>query len=285
MFMIDDQSLATLLKEDAPYGDLTTRSLGIGAGGAEITLRARGAMTVCGTEEAARIFALLGVPATIAHPTGTQAAAGDLLLAARGQADAVFVGWKVAQTLVEWASGVATSAGGIVAAARAVRPDIVVACTRKPVPFTRALSLKAIVAGGATIHRTGLSDTVLLFPQHRAFGGPESLGQQIAHLRAACPERRVVVEVETRTAALAAVAAGCDVLQLEKFAPAAVEALAVELGPHWTGCLAVAGGVNQTNAAAYAAAGAQVLVTSSPYYAKPADVAVTISPSAEFGQS
>jgi len=277
MFPLDDDALLRLLKEDVPHGDLTTRSLGIGADPGGLTMRARGTMTVCGTEEAVRIFTLLGAEAELMAPTGHRAAAGETLAVARGRADALLAGWKVAQTLAEWASGVATSASALVDAAREVSPDIAVACTRKPVPGTRALSLRAVVAGGAQIHRTGLSDTVLLFPEHRAFGGAEALSAQIAHLRTACPERQVVVEVKTQDEALAAAAAGADVLQLEKFAPEAVAATAAALGD-WSGCLAAAGGINAANAAAYAATGVQVLVTSAPYYAKPADVAVAIAP-------
>ncbi|MBK1634386.1 ModD protein [Rhodovulum adriaticum] len=277
MLPLDDDTLLRLLKEDIPYGDLTTRSLGIGAMPGLLTMRARGPMTVCGSEEAARIFALLGAKAEVLAPTGARVAAGAPLARVEGRAEALHSGWKVAQTLTEWASGIATSATAIVDAARAVAPAIAVACTRKPAPATRALSLRAVVAGGAQVHRTGLSDTVLLFAEHRAFGGPDALHAQIALLRDRCPERRVVVEVETLDEARRAAQAGADVIQLEKFAPEAVADTAAAL-TDWPGCLAAAGGINATNAAAYAQTGANVLVTSAPYYAKPADVSVTIEP-------
>ncbi|WP_414897489.1 ModD protein [Rhodovulum sp. YEN HP10] len=277
MLPLDDATLLGLLKEDAPYGDLTTRSLGFGAAAGRLTMRARGPMTVCGTEEAARIFTLLGARAALAVPSGGTVPAGTVLAEATGPAEALFLGWKVAQTLTEWASGVATATAALVGAARAVAPGIGIACTRKAVPGTRALSLKAVVAGGAEIHRTGLSDTVLLFPEHRAFGGAAALAAQIGALRLACPERRVVVEVKTLTEAEAAAEAGADVLQLEKFSPDAAAAAARALAG-WTGCLAAAGGITPENAADYAATGMQVLVTSSPYYARPADVSVTLGP-------
>jgi molybdenum transport protein len=43
--------------------------------------------------------------------------------------------------------------------------------------------------------------------------------------------------------------------------------------------VAAAGGINAGNAAAYARAGADVVVTSAPYLARPRDVQVRISPS------
>ena len=42
-------------------------------------------------------------------------------------------------------------------------------------------------------------------------------------------------------------------------------------------------GVNAGNAGAYAAAGADLLVTSAPYWAKPRDVQVRFTPAAEAG--
>ncbi|WP_172331497.1 ModD protein [Mangrovicoccus sp. HB161399] len=276
MFHIPDETLAAMIREDLPFGDLTTRSLGL-SGSARLEMRARADMTACATEEAARIFRMLGAEAAVLVPSGGQAPAGTPLLRAAGGAEAILAGWKVAQTLAEWASGIATAARAIVDAAEAVRSGIAVACTRKPVPGTRALSLKAVTSGGAAIHRTGLSDTVLLFPEHCALGGEGALAVQVAQLRASCPEKRIVVEVGSRRDALIAARHGADVIQLEKFLPEDVAAAARALAPQWSGTLAAAGGIHAGNAAAYAESGADVLVTSSPYSAKPAEIAVSIA--------
>ena len=73
--------------------------------------------------------------------------------------------------------------------------------------------------------------------------------------------------------------AGAHVIQHERFAPDAVRSLrerlleaglAVQLAP--------AGGVTRENALDYARAGVDLLVTSAPYFAPPADVKVTIAP-------
>ncbi|WP_444464130.1 ModD protein [Rhodobacter capsulatus] len=278
MFLIDDTALMALIREDVPAGDLTTRSLGLASEAGELTMRARGAMTVACSEEAVRILQLLGAEAWIATASGRQVEGGEMLLFARGQVEALLAGWKVAQNLIEWASGLASSAAAIVAAAQAVNPAVTVACTRKSVPGTRALSLRAVTAGGATVHRTGLSDSVLLFAEHRVFGGEDALAAQISRLRATCPERKVVVEVADVAEALAAARAGAEVLQLEKFPPEQVAAVVAGLDPDWRGHIAAAGGITAANAAAYAAAGAQVLVTSAPFTAPPRDVAVWIGP-------
>ena len=129
------------------------------------------------------------------------------------------------------------------------------------------------------MHRLGLSETVLLFPEHRAFLGDEPLATTVERLRRGGPEKKLVIEVTSVEAAVAATEAGFDVVQVEKFAPADVGTLVERLrNARRRPEIAVAGGVNSVNAAAYAQAGANILVTSSPYLARPRDVQVRIKP-------
>jgi molybdenum transport protein len=269
---LSDSYLHTLLQDDVPCGDLSTHSLGIGAQLAQLSFHARLAMTVCGTEEASRLFVLAGAQATQVLPSGASAQAGALLLQANGTAACLHRAWKTAQTLVEWASGISTTTASIVAAANGVA----VACTRKNVPGTKALSAKAVKAGGGILHRLGLSETILIFAEHRLFLN-ESPATTMTRLRRAQPEKKLAVEVATVAEALVWAQAGADVLQLEKFTPDAVAACRsglAEINLPDRPLLAAAGGVSASNAAAYVAAGADFLVTSAPYWAPPRDVQV-----------
>jgi molybdenum transport protein len=211
--------------------------------------------------------------------SGSALAAGGAILAAVGPAAALHRGWKVAQTLVEIASGIATAARGIVDAARAVRADIAVTCTRKTVPGAKLLSIKAIMAAGATPHRLGLSETILVFEEHRSFFADMSPGDIVGRLRRGSPEKKVVIEVATPAEATLWAKAGADVIQAEKFSPADIAATFKELRQAGLSTLlAAAGGINAENAASYARAGADILVTSAPYTAKPLDVQVRLTP-------
>jgi len=240
-------------------------------------ITARHAMVACATEEAGRLLTRLGAQVELVTRSGKVAEPGTSLLTAHGPAASLHAGWKAAQTLMEWASGIATGVRAIVDAARTQRPDIVVACTRKAVPLTRGLSIKAVHAGGGVMHRTGLADTILLFAEHRAFLGDLDEVSIIARLRAAAPERRLAVEVSGFDTALAYAQAGAEILQLEKFSPESVAQVVAALAALPCRALIVAaGGVNATNAAAYATAGADVLATSAPYMAPPRDVQVTL---------
>ncbi|MEW6256966.1 MAG: ModD protein [Pseudomonadota bacterium] len=266
-----------LLDEDAPHGDLTTRLLGIGDAPARMAFRMRGAGRVCGTELALTLIERAGGRGRLHARSGDRVEAGELILEAEGSAGALHAAWKVAQTGVEYLSGIARATAAIVDAARAVAPTIAIVTTRKTFPGSKRLMIQAIRAGGADPHRLGLSETLLVFPEHRAFLADPCAA--LAALRRSTPEKKLVVEVTSRAEAEQLLPAAPDVIQCEKMTPEAVADLVqafadLPVRP----LLAVAGGVSAANAAQYAATGADILVTSAPYSAPPADVQVTLGP-------
>lgn len=272
-----DAQVDALLAEDVPYGDLTTRGLGIGTAWARLHFSARQAGTVCGTELALALIRRGGADGVLHAPSGGRVEAGAVLLRAEGPAAALHAGWKVAQTLVEYLSGIATATAAIVEAARAVAPEIAVVTTRKTFPGAKRLMIAAIRAGGAEPHRLGLSESLLVFPEHRVF--LDDPVAALAALRRAMPEKKLVVEVASLAEARRLLAARPDILQCEKMSPAEVAAMGALVREQGGGVqVAVAGGVNARNAADYARAGAHILVTSAPYWAPPADVQVMITP-------
>ena len=55
----------------------------------------------------------------------------------------------------------------MIANAKLVNQSAVVACTRKSIPNTRKLATNAVLAAGGHIHRQGVSETLLVFTNHR----------------------------------------------------------------------------------------------------------------------
>jgi molybdenum transport protein len=274
--VLSDHALQQLLAEDVPFGDLTSESLAITAQPGVIRFFARDPMIVCGVEESVRLFQLCGAEAEAIVPSGAEAPPETPLLEARGSAGALHQAWKTAQTLMEWCGGIASSAAAIVAAARRGHPDAMVAGTRKNMPGNRRLAVKAFKAGGAVMHRNGLSETLLVFAEHRLFLGDETPETTLARLRWQCPEKRVVVEVSSPEEAM--IWADADVLQLEKLSPEQVAETVAALGACGSQALVgAAGGINAKNAEAYARAGARLLVTTAPHLAPPRDVQVRFS--------
>lgn len=275
---LSDAALQVLLGEDVPYGDLTTRALGMGDHPARMAMTARRAMRLCGSEEAARLIELTGGQVVRTLGSGTSLSEGGEILLAEGSAAALHLAWKTAQTLMEHLSGMATSAAEILTLLAEAGCAIPLACTRKNFPGTRVLVAKAVRAGGAVAHRLGLSETLLVFPEHRVFVDKAAIPQRLAMVRHAYPEKKLVAEACDLAEALWLAECGVDVLQLERFSPAALEECKLALQARKLGTLlAPAGGVTRDNAVAYARAGADFLVSSAPYFAPPCDIKVHFS--------
>jgi molybdenum transport protein len=232
-------------------------------------------MVVCGVEEAIGLLELAGAErVTQLAVSGERSEPGRRLLSASGPADALFLAWKVAQSLMESLSGVTTCTHHLVNQAESA----VVACTRKHLPGTKTLMVKAVRAGGAIMHRMGLSESIMVTAEHRLFLNDKPPHAYLADIRHGQAEKKCVVEVDSVAAALSLIEQGCDVIQLEKLSPkdvARVVAAASAASDLAKPVIAAAGGINPDNVADYAATGVDLLITSAPYFAKPRDVQVT----------
>jgi molybdenum transport protein len=277
---LPDSDIERFIEEDLPYGDLTTHLLGFEEHPGRIVFSTREDTTLCCTEEAARVLQKCGATVTCCLPSGTSLAPGIDFLSAKGPASALHAGWKVALNLLEYGSGIASRTQRIVEKTRAVNPALSVVTTRKSLPGTKKISIKAITAGGALPHRLGLSETVLVFKQHTAFlGGLQNFLGTISQLRSRAPETKIIVEADTSEEALQVALSGADIVQLDKIAPAVLADTVGAIRKANPGILiSAAGGINESNAAEYAATGIDIIVLSSVYFGKPSDIGVTIQP-------
>lgn len=277
---LPDSDIQRFIEEDLPYGDLTTHLLGIGNLPGRISFSTREETTLCCTEEAVRVLQACGATVTACMPSGTTLSLGSEFLAADGSAQALHAGWKVALNLLEYASGIASRTARIVAACRTVNPMVSVVTTRKSFPGTKKIAIKAITAGGALPHRLGLSETLLVFKQHTAFlGGLEAFCGMVAELKLQARETKIIIEADTSEEAALIAKSGADIVQLDKLTPAElteVVAAIREVNPAIQ--VSAAGGINEANAAEYAASGVDIIVLSSVYFGKPSDIGVNITP-------
>ncbi len=277
---IPDSDIERFIEEDVPYGDLTTHLLGIGTNPGRIVFTTREETTLCCTEEAARVLHKCGATITSCMPSGTKVSAGVEFLAVDGPAQALHMGWKVALNLLEYASGIASRTQRIVEKSRVVNPAVSVVTTRKSFPGTKKIAIKAILAGGALPHRLGLSETVLVFRQHTAFfGGLENFLGSVAELKKKAHETKIIVEADTAEEALLIARSGADIVQLDKIVPDELaDTVTAIRAENPTILISAAGGINEANAAEYAATGVDIIVLSSVYFGKPSDIGASIQP-------
>ena len=101
--------------------------------------------------------------------------------------------------------------------------------TRKTIPGLRLAQKYAAAVGGCQNHRIGLYDAFLIKENHIAACG--GIGQAIAKAREIAADKLVEVEVETLAELHQALAAKADVVMLDNFSPADIEALSsIDLG-------------------------------------------------------
>jgi molybdenum transport protein len=274
MFFIPDRFIEELLIEDLHIMDVTTEALGTGNETGAVECFPKRGCVVAGVEEAGRVFAAAGAEAKIISGSGSELEAGEVFLLARGTAGSLHASDKTAQNIMEYSSGIATRCRAMVANARRASPGVEVSVTRKHFPGTKLLSLKAALSGGASIHRLGLSDSILVFDQHRVFtGGIDGFAALVGEISRRFPEKKIAAEAGSFEEAVTLARAGVDVIQCERFETEALKALVLQLrsaDPRLK--ILAAGGVNADNAYDYAATGVDALVTSWVYFGKPEDI-------------
>ncbi len=279
MIFFTTQEIEAWINEDAPLVDLTCHLLNIGSQPARLTVVTRHPARLALTEEAGRLFELLGCQIAKLMESGKDVPAKTVILEARGPAAALHRGWKAAMNLLEHMCGVATHTAEMVRLVRECS-GIPLLVTRKHQPGLKKPLLKAVLAGGAVPHRLGLSETILIFANHlRLLGGREQLPALLAQMKAAACEHKIGVECDDIGQAVQAAQAGADSIQFDKVSPELLTAWCAELKSRFPQLAVLcAGGVGAGNVQAYARSGVDGIVLSSLYHAKPADLGVTIEP-------
>jgi len=277
---ISDETLDHFIHEDTPYLDLTTHLLDIGQEPGVISFAARENGILCGSEEAARIFQKLGLKTGLFLRSETPLLQGQPFLQAEGSAGNLHIAWKVCLNILEYCSGIASRTHLLLDKARTVNPNISILSTRKMFPGTKELTIKAVVAGGGFPHRLGLSESILVFRQHINFlSGMEELAKNIPKLRQQACEKKFIVEVDNQDDALLLAEAGVDGLQFDNVPPEQLGRYVEEIRKYRSDLLLLgAGGINEGNVIAYAATGIDAIVTTSMYFGRPLDIAVTMEP-------
>jgi nicotinate-nucleotide pyrophosphorylase (carboxylating) len=191
---------------------------------------------------------------TVETPDGADVAKGGIIARVEGNARAVLSAERVALNFLGRLCGVATLTRAYVRAVEGTGARIV--CTRKTTPGLRALEKYAVRCGGATNHRYGLDDAILIKDNHVAACG--GIGPALARARETAGHlMKIEVEVDSLDQLDEALPYRPDVIMLDNFALAdLVEAVRRVAGriP-----LEASGGVNLTTVRAIAETGVDAI--------------------------
>jgi nicotinate-nucleotide pyrophosphorylase (carboxylating) len=196
-WLVLDPLLRGWLLEDVGRGDRTTNSLlaaDVTLGSAKWVAKAPG--VIAGLPVAARVFQLLNekVSFVATAEEGAFCEPGQVVAEMSGSLDALLMGERVALNLAMRLSGIATLTNRYVEQIADLPARLV--DTRKTTPGLRLLEKYATAVGGATNHRMGLDDAVMIKDNHIAAAG--GIGEAITRIRSQIPYT-LTIEVETET--------------------------------------------------------------------------------------
>ncbi|HLG95496.1 MAG TPA: carboxylating nicotinate-nucleotide diphosphorylase [Bryobacteraceae bacterium] len=239
--------VANALAEDVGTGDVTTELCVPADRRAIARFIAREHAVLAGVQ----LLPLLYDDVEISAANGSLLKPGDEIAIVRGSARQLLTRERVSLNFLQHLSGIATLARKFVDAVAGTKCRVL--DTRKTTPGLRQLEKDAARAGGATNHRMGLYDAVLIKNNHITAAG----GVRAALEAARAAHLPVEIEVRTRAELDEALACGAKSLLLDNLTPA----MASEWIAHIAGRATVelSGGITLENARAYAEGGADFI--------------------------
>ncbi len=166
-----DEIIKRALAEDIGPGDITTDSIVSQDTGISGRFIAKSRGVIAGWDVVKRTFILLDDRVKVVQfvSDGAEVGAGETIGSVTGPARAILSGERVSLNFMQRMSGVATAARRFVEAVAGTKA--VILDTRKTAPGLRAVDKMAVKIGGASNHRAGLYDMVLIKDNHIAEAG------------------------------------------------------------------------------------------------------------------
>jgi nicotinate-nucleotide pyrophosphorylase (carboxylating) len=269
-----DELVARALAEDVGTGDVTTKAIVPADARADATIVQKAPGVIYGLEVAEAAFRSMDPEVEIDRrcDEGVWREGGDVLVV-EGKADALLAAERTALNFLQRLSGVAT------AAARAVRAvagtGVTILDTRKTTPGLRALEKAAVAAGGATNHRAGLHDAILVKENHIAVAG--GVGEAVRRAHEFAPDLALEVEVRNAEEIDEALAAGAPMLLLDNMDPTQLRAAVAQVGGRAQ--LEASGGMTLETLADYAGTGVDFISIGALTHSAPAlDLSLLVRP-------
>jgi nicotinate-nucleotide pyrophosphorylase (carboxylating) len=257
---IVDEVVAAALREDAPWGDVTSEYLIPVDATAVATLRARESGVFAGAAAFEAAFTLTDPRVLVEFEVreGARFAAGDVLARVSGPARGILTGERIGLNFAQRMSGIATLTAEFVELIAGTKA--VIADTRKTTPGLRAFERHAVVCGGGRNHRFSLSDAVMAKDNHLAVltAGGKDLTTELARVRGKLPHTmKLEVEVDRLEQIEPVLAAGVDIIMLDNFSLADLATGVVLVAGR--AIVEASGGVNRETVRAIAETGVDVI--------------------------
>lgn len=257
LFPLVEKIVDMAIEEDVGRGDITSRLTvpeGVATTGRAI---AREDLVMSGSELFGmilqRVDSNIEVKAQVAD--GERAAAGDLLIVAKGPVSSLLMGERVALNFLQRLCGVATLTRQLVDRLPG-GSKVRITDTRKTTPGMRLLERRAVLHGGGYNHRVDLAGGVLIKENHIVAAG--SVASAVQCCKAGAPHPlKIEVEVQNEVELKEALEAGAEAVLLDNMGPEALKrCVKITNGRAF---LEASGGVGLNNVESIAATGVNAI--------------------------
>ena len=206
--------IKSALREDIGHGDVTTNAIVPQDLSGQGLIKAKQELVLCGIEVARMVFEEIDneLEFKALRHDGDFLKSGEFVASISGRVSSILKGERVALNFLQHLSGVATYTRRFVELVADLPVKIV--DTRKTLPGFRVLEKYAVLIGGGTNHRFGLSDGVLIKDNHIKACG--SVREALLRARKNLPHvYRIQIEVRTIPEVEEAISAEADALLLD----------------------------------------------------------------------
>ena len=207
------------LEEDlADRGDTTSKSVIPADARARGVLYAKSDCVLAGLAVAEAVFKKLDPACEFTYilHDGDKCSAKTVIAEITGNAVAMLTAERTALNFIQRLCGVATMAGNYAASVKDSAMEVL--DTRKTTPGWRNLEKYAVAVGGASNHRIGLFDRIMIKDNHREMAGMEGPGgilRSVERARKMYPDLEIEVEVDTLEELDEALQSGCEHILLD----------------------------------------------------------------------
>jgi nicotinate-nucleotide pyrophosphorylase (carboxylating) len=272
------ETVARALAEDVGSGDVTTAATVAPDARATALITQKAPGVIFGLLPAQLVFESLDPTIVFEQlvDEGVWRESGEVARVT-GSARALLTGERTALNFLQRLSGVATMAARSVRAVfEAVGEDgPVILDTRKTTPGLRDLEKAAVAACGATNHRAGLYDAILIKENHSAQAG--GVGAAVRRARELAPQLALEVECRSIAEVDEALAAGATSLLLDNMSPDELRAAVAHVAGRAT--LEASGGVTLETLQRVASTGVDFISMGAITHSAPAlDLSLLLEP-------
>lgn len=214
-FTLTDKLIDLALLEDIGPGDITSEGLINETRQGKAVIIAKEDLILAGIDISERVFIKVDplIKVVKSFSDGKKIKKGDTILEAYGSMVSLLKAERTALNFLQRISGIATNSK-VYADALKDFPGVKICDTRKTTPGHRVIEKYGVFVGGASNHRTGLYDGVLIKDNHIEAAGSitsavEVLRAKVSHLV------KVEVEVKNMEEVKEALKAGADIIMLD----------------------------------------------------------------------